>query len=60
MSSTGSAAPPKTVKKSTFWIVLTIMIVIMVILAILIPLEYINYTRTLGKLQNNICPVLHA
>lgn len=52
-----SSSAGKTVNKSTFNAVLIVMIVIIVILSVLIPVEYLQYIKTLAKLQNNICPV---
>jgi hypothetical protein len=50
------ARPPtdRTVKRSTFLIILFILIVLLIIFVFLTVLFYIKYTETLGNLQNNI------
>lgn len=47
----------KTVRRSTFVAILIIFIILTVILAILAVFFFIQYRRTYGNLQNNICPV---
>lgn len=49
----------KVVNRSTFVTMLIILIILMVVFLALAIVFFYLYRKTLGNLQNNICPVTH-
>lgn len=51
-------APKKKINLSTFYITLSILIALILILGIMFIVAWIKYRQTLGELEKNICPTL--
>jgi heme/copper-type cytochrome/quinol oxidase subunit 2 len=56
-SNSGKPGEIKTVKRSTFIAILIVFIIIVLITTILAVVFFIQYRKTYGNLENNICPV---